>query len=292
MSDDPSPTGAHHTPGSPSPAAPDPRELDSRVPHSARVWNYLLGGRDNYEADRVVGDAIAQAAPGIVDVARTSRHFLHRAIHHLAAEEGVHQYLDIGTGLPTVDNTHEIAQRAAPSSRIVYVDNDPLVLAHARALLTSTPEGSTRYIQADVHQPEAILEAAAESLDFDRPIALILMGIMGHTADYGQALDTIRRLLRPLPSGSFLVHYDTTNTTAEMVRAQDRYNASEAVPYHLRTPEQIAEAFEGLALLEPGVVRCTDWRPEFGPGSGAHGRTGTGEVSTPVDAYCGVGRKP
>nr|WP_234347494.1 SAM-dependent methyltransferase [Streptomyces specialis] len=259
-----------------------PDRIDTSVPHSARFWNYLLGGKDNYEPDRQVGEYIKEHMPGLVDVARTSRHFLARAIRHLVLEEGIRQFLDIGTGLPTADNTHQVAQRAAADCRIVYVDNDPLVLAHARALLTSTPEGATAYIDADVRDPDAILDAAAATLDFDKPVALVLMGIMGHIEDFEVAKSLIRRLLAPLAPGSFLVHYDGTNTTEQMVAAEEEYTASGAVPYYVRSPEQIEAAFEGLELVEPGVVRLPDWRPEFEAFNGpAH-----------VDAFGGVGRKP
>src|SRR6266480_5993259 len=147
--------------------------IDTTVPHSARIWNYWLGGKDNYEVDREAGDQYVEVYPGIVDIARAGRAFLARAVRYLALEAGIRQFLDVGTGLPTVDNTHELAQRAAPDSQIVYVDNDPLVLAHARALLTSTPEGSTDYVDADMHDPAAILARAAASLDLDQPVALI-----------------------------------------------------------------------------------------------------------------------
>ncbi|MBA0052332.1 SAM-dependent methyltransferase [Streptomyces sp. AJS327] len=262
-----------------------PPQSGHEVPHSARVWNYLLGGRDHYAADRVVGDAMAAAAPGIVDVARTSRYFLHRAVRHLAGAEGVRQFVDIGSGLPTVDNTHEIAQRTAPGSRTVYVDNDPLVLAHARALLTGAPRGAVHHVEGDVREPEAILTGAGRSLDLDRPVALLLLGVLGHVPGNREALGLVRRLLRPLPSGSFLVYYDGTSTSPDMREAQRRYNASRAVPYHLRTPAEIAAAFDGLRLLPPGVVRCTDWRPEFGT-------DGAPEAPAAVDAYCGIGRTP
>lgn len=259
-----------------------PARIDTSVPHSARFWNVWLGGKDNYPVDREIANQIAEAWPGLVDVARTSRHFLHRVIHHLAGEVGVRQFLDIGTGLPTADNTHEVAQRVAPDSRIVYVDNDPLVLAHARALLTSTPEGRTAYLDADLYQPESILRQAAETLDLTKPVALILMGIIGHVEDYECARTLIRQLMERLPSGSFLVHYDGTATSQEMIDAQNSYNSSGAVPYYVRTPEQIAGYFEGLELLEPGVVRVTEWRPELQ------------EIDEPraVDAFGGVGRKP
>src|SRR6266571_7786118 len=158
-------------------------KIDTSVPHSARFWNYFLGGKDNYPVDRALGDQIATMAPGLVDVARGSREYIIRSVTYLAGEMGIRQFLDIGTGLPTANNTHEVAQRVAPESHIVYVDNDPLVLAHARALLTSSPEGACDYLDANLRDPAAILDAAADPLDFTRPIALMLMGIMGHFTD-------------------------------------------------------------------------------------------------------------
>jgi S-adenosyl methyltransferase len=256
-------------------------KIDTTVPHSARFWNVWLGGKDNYEVDREIANQIAARWPGLVDVARTSRHFLGRAVRCLAGEAGVRQFLDIGTGLPTVDNTHEIAQRVAPDSRIVYVDNDPLVLTYARALLTSTPEGATDYLDADLRDTDAILRKAAKTLDFTRPVALILMGIIGHVEDYEEARGIIAGLMDALPSGSYLVQYDGTSTSPEMVEAQDQYNSSGAVPYYVRSPEQIAGYFEGLEILEPGVVRVTEWRPEA---SVFHG-------PSDVDAFGGVARK-
>jgi hypothetical protein len=180
-------------------------KIDTSVPHSARIWNYWLGGKDNYEVDRVAGDQYREVFPGIVDIARASRQFLARAVGHLVREVGIRQFLDIGTGLPTEENTHEIAQRVAPESRVVYVDNDPLVLLHAHALLTSTPEGRTEYIEGDLHDPEGILAQAAHTVDFTRPVGLILSGILGHIADYDEARSIVRRLMAALPSGSGLV---------------------------------------------------------------------------------------
>jgi hypothetical protein len=258
--------------------------IDSTVPHSARIWNYWLGGKDNYEVDRMAGDEYAKVFPGIVDVARASRHFLTRTIRYLAGEVGVRQFLDVGTGLPTADNTHQVAQRIAPESRIVYVDNDPLVLAHARALLTSTPEGATAYIHADLRETDKIMSEAAKTLDFTEPIGLILSGIMGHVADTDEARSIVRRLLEALPSGSYLSLNDGTSVVApeEFQEAQDDYNQSGALPYVLRTPDEIASFFDGLELVEPGVVSCPRWRPDptkFGP-------------AADVDAFGGVGRKP
>ncbi|WP_217213533.1 SAM-dependent methyltransferase [Streptomyces sp. AC550_RSS872] len=239
-------------------------KIDTSVPQSARIWNYWLGGKDNYEVDRVAGDAFRTIFPGIETGARAARYFLARAVRHLAAEEGIRQFLDIGTGLPSVDNTHEIAQRVVPECRIVYVDNDPLVLAHARALLTSTPEGVTNYVDADLRDPGTIVREAGKTLNFDQPVALMLMGILGHIEDYDEARSIVRQLVDALPSGSYLVQYDSTNTSESYVRAIQQYNDGGSIPYILRSPEQIAGFFEGLELLEPGVASCSRWRPDGG----------------------------
>ncbi|MET9972359.1 SAM-dependent methyltransferase [Streptomyces sp. NPDC006356] len=239
-------------------------KIDTSVPQSARIWNYWLGGKDNYEVDRVAGDAFRKIFPGIETGARAARYFLARAVRHLAAEEGIRQFLDIGTGLPSVDNTHEIAQRVVPECRIVYVDNDPLVLAHARALLTSTPEGVTNYVDADLRDPSTIVREAGKTLNFDQPVALMLMGILGHIEDYDEARSIVRQLVDALPSGSYLVQYDSTNTSESYVQAIQQYNDGGSIPYILRSPEQIAGFFDGLELLEPGVASCSRWRPDAG----------------------------
>lgn len=256
-------------------------KIDTSVPHSARFWNYFLGGKDNYPVDRAVGDQIAKTSPGLVDVARGSREFIIRSVTYLAGELGVRQFLDIGTGLPTADNTHQVAQRVAPTSRIVYVDNDPLVLAHARALLSSTPEGATDYLDADLKDPETILRQAAQTLDFSKPVALMLMGILGHVREDKEVQSIIKRLMDAMPSGSCLALSDGTNTSPEMVAAQEQYNQSGALPYYVRSPEQIASFFEGLELVPPGVVRVTTWRTEIGPHEIGH-----------AECFGGVGRKP
>jgi O-methyltransferase involved in polyketide biosynthesis len=251
------------------------------VPHSARIWNYWLGGKDNYPVDREAGDDYRAIYPEIVEVARASRRFLTRAVRWLAGEAGVRQFLDIGTGLPTADNTHEVAQRVAPEARVVYVDNDPVVLAHARALLTSSPEGATAYVDADLRDPQRILELSAPTLDLDRPVGLMLLGVLGHIGDDDQARAIVKRLLDALPSGSYLTVCDGTNVISEAgVEAQRLYNQSGAVPYRLRRPDQLAAFFDGLELVEPGVVSCTRWRPDGDRPPRA------------TDAYGGVGRKP
>jgi hypothetical protein len=260
----------------------DATNIDTTVPHSARIWNYWLGGTDNFPVDQEAGEQYRQIFPGVVDVARASRQFLTRTIEYLAGEAGIRQFLDVGTGLPTADNTHQVAQRIAPESRVVYVDNDPMVLVHARALLTGVPEGRTEYLDADLRDPAAIISAARTILDFDRPVALILSGVLGHVDDTEQARSIVRALLDPLPSGSYLSLNDGTSVMSPQIQeAQDDYNESGAMPYRLRTPDEIASYFDGLELVEPGVVPCPRWRPDA-------------KVDTPldVDAFGGVARKP
>jgi hypothetical protein len=253
--------------------------LDVTVPHSARIWNYWLGGKDNYEIDRVVGDRVAEMNPRIRVQARISRAFLTRVIGYLVDEAGVRQFLDVGTGLPTVDNTHQVAQRIAPECRIVYVDNDPLVLVHARALLTSSPEGASEYVDADLHDTARIVSEAARALDFTEPIALILNGIMGHVEDDDEAHACVRRLLDALPSGSYLALSDGTDTNPASVRSMAFYKNSGAIPYHLRSPAQVVAFFDGLDLVEPGIVALEDWHPDAPP-------------PDHLPAIGGIGRKP
>jgi O-methyltransferase involved in polyketide biosynthesis len=258
--------------------------IDTTVPHSARIWNYWLGGKDNFAVDRAAGDAWEATFPGMRDIARASRSFLTRSIRYLADDAGIRQFLDVGTGLPTADNTHQVAQRIAPEARIVYVDNDPLVLAHARALLTSTPQGATAYVHADLRDPDKILAEAADTLDFTRPIALILSGVLGHVVNIDQARSIVRGLLAGLPSGSYLSLNDGTSVIAreELEQATQDYNDSGALPYVQRTPAEIASFFDGLELVEPGVVSCPRWRPDRAPGG----------PPAELDAFGGVGRKP
>ena len=246
-----------------------PAQIDTSVPHSARIWNYWLGGTDNYPVDRAAGDRYRAAYPQIVDIARAARAFHTRAVRFLTAEAGLRQFLDVGAGLPTAENTHQVAQRIAPGSRIVYVDNDPPVVAHARQLLSSTPDGAAEYFAGDLYQPAEILRAAGGTLDFGRPVALMLMGIMGHIAD-GDAYPLVRGLLDGLPPGSYLVLRDAVQSDSHR-QAQQGYDDTGAVPYRLRRPEQVAAFFAGLDLAEPGVVRVASWRPDLGdPGPDAN----------------------
>ncbi|REF00668.1 SAM-dependent methyltransferase [Thermomonospora umbrina] len=290
-------TPAHRT-GGPR----DPMPIDTTTPHSARVWNYWLGGKDHYDADRAAGDAVLRVYPDMGVAARQSRAFLTGAVHHLAAEAGVRQFLDIGTGLPTADNTHEIAQRAAPDARIVYVDHDPMVLAHARALLAGTPQGRTDYVDADLHHPQSLLEQASELLDFRHPIALILGGVLGHIGvdpddsgaaftdpdgAYAEAHRIVQTLIHALPPWSYLALYEFDQSTPEVVKAGRAYADAGALPYLLRSRDQIAGFFDGLELLRPGLVHPDQWLPDPDPATHIP-PTGDGE-RTPV--WCGLAVK-
>jgi O-methyltransferase involved in polyketide biosynthesis len=255
--------------------------LDTTVSHSARIWNYWLGGKDNFAVDREAGDRVEAMLPIIVTQARADRAFLGRAVRYLAGTAGIRQFLDIGTGLPTADNTHEVAQRVAPEAKIVYVDNDPLVLSHARALLTSSREGVCHYIDSDLRDPDKILTEAARTLDFAQPVALLLMGVLHHISDTDQAQEIVRRLVAGLPPGSFLAinHSTSAVSGAAMEEAVAHWNRVGTPTMTLRSPEQITRFFDGLDVLEPGVVPCSQWRPDIGQ-------------PAPVDEFAGVARKP
>ena len=254
--------------------------LDTSVAHSARVWNYLLGGKDNFAADREVGAVILQMFPGIARLARLQRRFLVNAVRYLAGDAGIRQFLDIGTGLPTADNTHEVAQAVAPQSRIVYVDNDPMVLSHAQALLKSAPGGATSYIEADVREPDAILAEAANTLDLSQPVALVMLGIMGQLPDSDKPHALLRRYLDAMPPGSCLALCDGTNTSPALNEAVAAYNQNSASSYYLRTAEQVEAFFDGLTPVPPGLVPASQWQPD----GTAIGEDGDATV-------CGVGFK-
>ncbi|RNL86051.1 SAM-dependent methyltransferase [Halostreptopolyspora alba] len=261
-----------------------PQDVDTTVPHTARVWNYWLGGKDHFAVDRELGERIREFLPHVVEIARADRAFLVRAVSYLTREAGVRQFLDIGTGLPTANNTHEVAQSIAPEARIVYVDNDPLIMAHARALLVGTPEGVTDYVHADLRAPEAVLEAARDSLDLTQPVALILLGVVEHIPDFDEARAIVSRLVDALASGSYLMVAHDTNVVlgAKSDEAVRQWNENATPTITLRSPEEIARFFDGLEILEPGVVSTSLWRPDL---------TEVGEPA-PVDAFCAVARKP
>jgi O-methyltransferase involved in polyketide biosynthesis len=258
-------------------------DIDSSRPQSARIYNYWLGGKDNFPVDRAMGEQIEQLLPGIPEMARQQRAFLIRVVTWLAGEAGIRQFLDIGTGLPTAENTHEVAQRTAPESRIVYVDNDPVVLVHARALLTSQAAGETAYIDADLRDPGKILAEASRTLDFTQPVAIMLLGVIHHLTDHAEAAAVVKRLVDAVAPGSYLVITHTTNTVtgAAMDEAVRQWNEASPTQIVIRTPEQITGYFDGLELLEPGVVSTTQWRPAPADSS-----------PQPMDEFGAVGRKP
>ncbi|MBT2369762.1 SAM-dependent methyltransferase [Streptomyces sp. ISL-10] len=238
--------------------------LRTDIAHNARVWNYWLGGKDNYPADRAVGDQVTGMYPSIGEVARADRAFLGRAVSLLAGEAGVRQFLDIGTGLPTADNTHEVAQRIAPDARVVYVDNDPIVLAHARALLTGSAQGVTEYVEADAHQPEEILDSVSATLDLKQPVAVMMLGILNFVLDTDRARAIVRTLMDAVPSGSHLV---LTHPTLELggegnAEAMAFWNQNATPPITARTRAEFASFLEGTEILEPGIVSCARWRAD------------------------------
>jgi S-adenosyl methyltransferase len=254
------------TPGEASSApAPDsgPDTFDTSVAHIARVYNFWLGGRDNYAADRDAAEQVIAAYPTIRSSVRAQRAFLGRAVQYLVTEAGIRQFLDIGTGLPSADNTHEVAQRAAPESRVVYADNDPIVLAHARALLTSSPEGATHYVDADLRDTAKICEQAAEILDFGQPLAILLIGVLHCIPDHDDPAGIVSSLVSVMPPGSYLViaHPASDIHQSQVSTAANRINPLMAEPVTLRTHDQVSRFLDGLDLVEPDLVQLHRWRP-------------------------------
>jgi O-methyltransferase involved in polyketide biosynthesis len=261
------------------------RGFDVKVPNPARMWNYWIGGKDNFASDRETAAEVMAAMPAMPTIARSVRRFLIDAVSTLAAEYGVRQFLDIGTGLPTADNTHEVAQGVDPSCRVVYVDNDPVVISHARVLLTSAPEGRTDYVAADLRDADAIIAAARDVLDFSQPVAVLLLSVLHFIPDADDPHAVVRRLMDATPPGSFLViaHAPSDMMPERMAELTRRYTASGAAPMRPRSQADVAAFFAGLEPIGPGVVPSAEWR---WPGS-----------DTPADqasraGYVGVGRKP
>jgi len=257
-------------------------EFDTSVPHIARVYDYWLGGKDNFAADRELGEKTLQAYPNLVFSVRANRAFLARAVRFLAAEAGIRQFLDIGTGIPTAHNTHEVAQRVAPESRIVYVDNDPIVLSHAQALLKSTPQGACAYIDADVRDPDTILAGAAETLDFSQPVAVMLITVLQVVADDDEVSAIVKRLMQACAPGSFVtISHPASDIDAEqMAEMARRLNQSVAEKSTHRDRAGVARLFDGLELVEPGVIRAAEWRPDSDL-----------EAASPAALWAGVARK-
>jgi hypothetical protein len=256
---------------------------DAGSPNPARVYDALLGGKDNFAVDREAARKLAAAKPALLANVRANRAYLGRAVRYLAGEAGIRQFLDIGTGIPATDNTHEVAQRAAPDSRIVYVDNDPVVMAHARALMTSTPQGATAYLQADLRDPETILAEAADTLDFRRPVAVMLLGILYMIPDADQPYRIVATLMDAVPPGSHLaISHPASDVDAEMAaEAARRYDSLLPTTQTNRSRAEVTRFFSGLRVLDPGVVQLNKWRPD----------PGTRDPRVEISSWAGVGVK-
>jgi S-adenosyl methyltransferase len=257
--------------------------FDTSVAHVARVYNYWLGGKDYFAADRAAGEQAIKAFPNIVLSARANRAFLARAVRFLAGEAGIRQFLDIGTGIPSANNTHEVAQAVAPESRIVYVDNDPIVLTHARALLTGNPVGATDYIDADLRAPEQVLAGAAELLDYGRPVAVMLMAILQHLHEEDDPYQVVATLMDAMPPGSYLaLSHPAKDIDADaMAKMAESLNKMMAEKVTFRDRPAVARFFDGLELVEPGMVQASKWRP-----------ANEDEAASPAALWAGLARKP
>ncbi len=258
--------------------------LNTSVAHPARVYDYWLGGKDNFAADRAAAQQVIDVRPEIRTDVQANRAFLGRAVRYLAADAGIRQFLDIGTGLPSADNTHEVAQRVAPDSRIVYVDNDPIVLVHARALLTGTAEGVTAYLEADLRDPAEIVQQARQLLDFDQPIAVMLVAVLHHLHDGDDPYQIVAQLRDVVPSGSHLViSHPAKDIQADRVaEVARRYNAQVPVGQTRRSRDEVARFFGDWQILDPGVTQTVRWRPD----------PGLERSTASVPMWAGVARKP
>jgi hypothetical protein len=238
-------------------------EIDTSVAHPARVYDYWLGGTNNFPADREAAERVLAATPGLRERVRAGRQFLVRVVRYLAGPAGVRQFLDLGSGIPSTNNTHEVAQSVDPSARIVYVDNDPIVLAHTKALLSSTRPGSTDYIQADLRDPGPILEQARRTLDFDQPVAVMMLGVLHLVQDEEDPWGLVDRWMAAVPVGSYLViSHPALEIHSGQQEAQRRYNERVSTPQTLRTRADVARFFTNLELVEPGLVQVHQWRPD------------------------------
>ena len=258
--------------------------VDPTVPSPARVWNFWVGGKDHFAADRALAEQFGQVVPQMPLIAQLTRQFIADTVSKLAAD-GVRQFLDIGTGLPTADNTHEVAQRLAPDSRVVYVDNDPVVLAHARALLTSSPEGRTAYLDSDLRDPAKILAQAAEILDFSQPVAVLLIAVLHFIKDSDDPYRIVSTLMDAVPPGSYLalLHAASDVGSDDMPEAERRYNERASAQFNARDRDHVGRFFDGLELTGPGLVNLSRW---------SRAAAGDGSAAADVAAYCGLARKP
>ena len=258
-------TSDSQAPGEPDGGVSDDLpSFDISVAHQARIYDYWLGGKDNFAADRKAAEAAAAAYPGVVSGSRANRQFLARAVTALAREHGIRQFLDIGTGIPSSGHTHEVAQSVAPESHVVYVDYDPVVLAHARALLAGRPEGTTAYLDADLRDTQTILAQAAKTLDFSRPVAIILLAILQAIPDSDDPYAIVESLLAAVPSGSWLVisHPASDIEPEKIAAATARLNELSHQQFTLRDYDGVLRFFSGLEMAEPGLIRMEDWRPD------------------------------
>ncbi len=239
-------------------------DFDTSVAHIARVYDYWLGGKDNFEADRTAGEEALAAYPDLVSSVRANRAFLARGVHYLAADAGIRQFLDIGTGIPSANNTHEVAQWVAPGSRVVYVDNDPIVLAHARALLVGRPEGTTDYLDADLRDTGKILDHARGLLDFSQPVAVMLVAVLHLIGPDDDPYGIVSQLMDAVPPGSYLLlsHVASDIEPEKMAEMGKRLNRLLAQKGYYRSQAEVTQFFTGLELLEPGVVPVQHWRQD------------------------------
>jgi len=257
-------------------------EIDTSVAHIARVYDYWLGGKDNFAPDRAAAEAAMREDPNVVEGVRGNRAFLARAVRYLAGEAGIRQFLDIGTGIPAADNTHEVAQDVAPECRVVYVDNDPIVLAHARALLTTGSEGATAYLDEDLRNVPEIVAAAAGTLDLTQPVAVMLIGILHCIPDEDDPAGIVKQLMDAVPAGSYLAISHPANDINNPGIRKLASKLNELMPMKLRfrSRAQVAAFFDGLELVEPGLVRAPEWRPDAGT-----------DLANPAALWGGVARK-
>jgi hypothetical protein len=271
------------TSDSTAPGPERPLASYASIAHVARVYDYLLGGKDNFAADREAAEQAIRINPDIVSTARANRAFLIRATSYLVAQAGIRQFLDIGTGMPTNNNIHEVAQSIAPESRIVYVDHDPIVLSHGRALLTGTPEGATDYVEADLREPAKILAEAARTLDFRRPVAIMLIAILHLIVDQDDPYDLVSQLVNAVVPGSYVVisHAASDIDSGAMISMASRLNELMAQQSMPRTHREVAYFFAGLDLVEPGLVRVPEWRP-----------ASVSDSAVRAQMWGAVGRKP
>jgi S-adenosyl methyltransferase len=261
-------------------------DLRTDVAHPARIYDYLLGGKDNFQADRDAAARIVENLPGLATSMRANRRFMNRVVHYLAADRGMRQFLDVGTGLPTSPNLHEVVQAVAPDARVVYVDNDPIVLTHARALLTSTPEGRTTYVDANLRNPQAILDTpqVRDTLDLTRPVAVTLIAVLQYVQEDAEARRIVETLMRPMASGSALaLSTVTADTSPQEVRAGGAAYQASGIPIRERTRAEVEALFDGLDLVDPGVTLVARWHPDDEAAS-VH--------ETEVYMYGGVAFKP